>query len=188
MSDASQPGHSNMAAAARAATAAAEAMDVDGFAVISSTFRVNLESIDKLVERSKAFDTLREAYKTFVMDSALQICKDTNEDLRMDLEDYVTNIMSVTKARFMQRASKGGQWSKKLEEARSVLKKEDFRAGRLNDEFWRDTEDSYFGKICEERRDRLESFEAGMKQAGKIVAEDGMNDSGIGVPDGTMTT
>ncbi|KAK0883223.1 hypothetical protein LTR87_002964 [Friedmanniomyces endolithicus] len=171
MSDASQPGHSNMAAAARAATAAAEAMDVDGFAVISSTFRVNLESIDKLVETSKAFDTLREAYKTFVMDSALQICKDTNEDLRMDLEDYVTNIMSVTKARFMQRASKGGQWSKKLEEARSVLKKEDFRAGRLNDEFWRDTEDSYFGKICEERRDRLESFEAGMKQAGKIVAE-----------------
>jgi len=138
---------------------------------VPGTFRVNLESIGTLVERSKAFDTLREAYKTFVMDSALQICKDTNEELRMDLEDYVTNIMSVTKARFMQRASKGGQWSQKLEEARSVLKRENFRAEKLNDEFWRDTEDSYFNKICVERRDRLETFEAGMTQAGKIVAE-----------------
>ncbi|TKA72693.1 hypothetical protein B0A55_06490 [Friedmanniomyces simplex] len=160
-----------MAAAATAAAAEVKENEDDGFTILHVTRRVRLESIDTLVERAEAFDALRAAYKNFVKETAQQICKDTDDELRMDLEDYVTNIMSVPKARFMQRASKGGKWFVCLEVAPKVLKRENFRAEKLNDEFWRDSEDAHFSRICEERRCRLQTFETGVKQAYQFVEE-----------------
>ncbi|KAK5735471.1 hypothetical protein LTR17_008169 [Elasticomyces elasticus] len=144
----------------------------DGFEIIRETVRrVRLPSIDKVVERAKAFDILRGEYKNFVVTTAKAICKGTDEELRMDLEDYATSIMAVPKGRFVHRASQGGKWYERLEDARKVLRKENAEVDRMNNKFWRDSEDAKFRPLLEERRTRLEDFETGVKQAYRVVEE-----------------